>query len=125
MKKLIFFYASCILLFFVFKVVLLAQENNLDLKQSTSSEDSVESKILDKVQRSDTQSGKKFDQKKKVVTEKTAFDFDEAVLEGKVKTPNVLILRGRSKQPKSQMIQLRTSFRDEIYKSKPSIRGIK
>ena len=124
--KLIFFHLLCLLIFFVFEVVLLAQDNNLDSEQSTFSEHSVGSEIVDKATGSEGQAGKKkLDPKKKVVTEKTSFDFDEALLEGKVKTPNVLILRGRSKQPKSQLIQLKTSFRNEIYKSKPSIRGIK
>lgn len=53
------------------------------------------------------------------------FDFDAATLEGKMKAPPGMMLKGRVEQNKNQMVQLRKNFRAELKKSTAANRAIK
>ncbi len=53
------------------------------------------------------------------------FDFDAATLEGKMKAPPGMMLKGRVEQNKNQMVQLRKDFRAELKKSSSANRAIK
>jgi hypothetical protein len=55
----------------------------------------------------------------------TKFDFDEATLDGKMKAPTGMMLKGRVEQNKSQMVQLRKEFRADLKRSSGAVRAIK
>lgn len=55
----------------------------------------------------------------------TKFDFDEATLEGKMKAPSGMMLKGRVEQNKNQMVQLRKNFRSDLQKGGAAVRAIK
>lgn len=54
----------------------------------------------------------------------TTIDFEETLLEGKMKAPAGTFLQGRKDQYKNQMVQLRTNFRRELKRSKGGVRAL-
>lgn len=55
----------------------------------------------------------------------TEFDFEETTLQGKMKAPAGMVLKGRIQQNKSQMVNLRKNFRQGLRKSRSAVRAIK
>ena len=55
---------------------------------------------------------------------KTTLDFNETMIDGKMKAPNGFFIQGRKNQSLSQMVKLRSSFRNRIDSSVHSVRAI-
>ncbi len=60
----------------------------------------------------------------RVSKDHTSIDFEETLLEGKMKAPAGTFLQGRKDQQKNQMVQLRTNFRRELKRSKGGVRAL-
>ena len=55
--------------------------------------------------------------KKRKEASSTTYNFEETMLEGKMKVPTVSLLQGRVSQAKKQMIRLRNNFHMKLRKS--------
>ena len=51
----------------------------------------------------------------------TKFDFEESVLQGQMKVPLSVVLKGRRASSKGQIIELRKNFRNELRSSRPGV----
>ena len=54
----------------------------------------------------------------------TSFDFSETLIEGKFKAPSGFFLQGRQSQSLSQMVKLRSNFRNELRNSRSSVKAL-
>jgi len=59
-----------------------------------------------------------------VVGSSTSIDFSEAQIEGQFKAPQGFFLQGNQQQSLSQMVRLRSNFRNELRSSKGGVRAI-
>ncbi len=59
-----------------------------------------------------------------VSKDQTSVNFEETLLEGKMKAPAGTFLQGRKDQHKNQMVQLRKNFRRELKRSKGGVRAL-
>ena len=51
----------------------------------------------------------------------TSYDFEESVLQGQMKVPLSMVLKGRREASKGQIIELRKNFRNELRSSRPGV----
>ena len=51
----------------------------------------------------------------------TSYDFEESVLQGQMKVPLSMVLKGRREASKGQIIELRRNFRNELRSSRPGV----
>ena len=68
---------------------------------------------------------KKKSKKRKKEKTHTEFNFEETMLEGRMKVPSVSMLQGRVSQSKDNMIRLRGNFRKRLIRSKSGVRATK
>ena len=61
---------------------------------------------------------------KYVSGQSTTIDFDEASIEGKMKAPSGFFLQGRKKQSLSQMVKLRSEFKNELREASSVVRAL-
>ncbi len=54
----------------------------------------------------------------------TNIDFDDTLIEGKMKAPAGFYLQGRQAQTLTQMIKLRSNFRSELRNSKSAVKSL-
>lgn len=54
----------------------------------------------------------------------TRIDFDEALIEGKMKAPDGFLLQGRKQHSYRQMVELRSNFNAEILDSRFGVRAV-
>ena len=59
-----------------------------------------------------------------VTVDSTKFDFDEGMIEGRMKAPDGFFLRGRASQKLQQMVRLRSEFRSELKGSSFGVRAL-
>ena len=59
-----------------------------------------------------------------VVASSTNIDFDSTIIEGKMKSPTGFFLQGRNKQSLSNMVKLRSKFKEELRNSKSAVKAI-
>jgi hypothetical protein len=57
-------------------------------------------------------------------TSSTQIDFNETLIEGKMKAPSGFFIQGRKTQSMSQMVRLRSSFRNKLTQSRYGVRAI-
>ena len=55
---------------------------------------------------------------------KTNIDFDDTLIEGKMKAPAGFYLQGRQAQTLTQMIKLRSNFRSELRNSRSAVKSL-
>ena len=58
------------------------------------------------------------------VTSSTNIDFTESMIDGKFRSPTGFFLQGRKSQSLSQMVKLRSNFRNEMRNSKSAVKSI-
>jgi hypothetical protein len=54
----------------------------------------------------------------------TSIDFNETLIEGKMQAPNGFFIEGRRTQSMTQMVKLRSNFREKLLQSKYAVRAI-
>ncbi len=54
----------------------------------------------------------------------TTIDFNDTLIEGKMQAPAGFFIQGRQSQSLSQMVKLRSNFRDKLIQSKYGVRAI-
>jgi hypothetical protein len=54
----------------------------------------------------------------------TTIDFNETLIDGKMQAPSGFFIQGRQSQSMSQMVKLRSNFRDKLIQSKYAVRAI-
>ena len=59
-----------------------------------------------------------------VTVDSTKFDFEEGMIEGRMKAPDGFFLRGRASQKLQQMVRLRSEFRSELKGSSFGVRAL-
>lgn len=59
-----------------------------------------------------------------VSVDSTKFDFEEGIIEGRMKAPEGFFLRGRASPKLQQLIELRSHFRQELRRSSFGVRAI-
>ena len=57
-------------------------------------------------------------------SDQTNINFEETLLEGKMKAPAGTFLQGRKEQQKNQLVNLRTQFRKELRRSRAGARAL-
>ena len=65
-----------------------------------------------------------YDPAKQKATASTNLDFDSSLIDGKHKAPMGFLLQGRNRQSLSNMVQLRTEFKDQLRRSRAAIRAL-
>lgn len=55
---------------------------------------------------------------------RTEIDFNETLIDGRMKVPSGFFIQGRQAQAMSQMVKLRSNFRKELKKSKNAVKVI-
>ena len=58
------------------------------------------------------------------VTYSTRMDFDSTLIDGKMKAPAGFYLQGRNKQSLSNMVNLRSNFKQELRHSRSGVKAI-
>jgi hypothetical protein len=58
-----------------------------------------------------------------VTSDKTNIDFSETLIDGKMQAPSGFFLQGRQAQSLSQMVKLRSTFRNELRNSKAAVKA--
>jgi hypothetical protein len=58
------------------------------------------------------------------VTYSTRMDFDSAMVEGQMKAPSGFYLEGRNKQRLSNMVNLRSNFKQELRNSRSGVKAV-
>jgi len=66
----------------------------------------------------------KSDKRPAVGRSSTNIDFGETMIDGKMQAPVGFFLQGRSPQALSQMVKLRSHFKNELYNSKSAVRAL-
>lgn len=56
-------------------------------------------------------------------SDKTNIDFSDTLIEGKMQAPSGFFLQGRQAQSLSQMVKLRSTFRNELRNSKAAVKA--
>lgn len=82
-----------------------------------------------KTKSSKSESSKKQAPKKKtkkgyVSVDSTKFDFEEGMIEGRMKAPEGFFLRGRASPKLQQLIELRSHFKQELRRSSFGVRAL-
>ena len=54
----------------------------------------------------------------------TNIDFDSTLINGKMKAPTGFFLQGRNKQSLSNMVNLRSNFKDKLQNSRSAVRAL-
>jgi len=57
-------------------------------------------------------------------TNRTQIDFNETLIEGKMKAPSGFFIQGRQAQSMAQMVKLRSNFRNKLIQSKYGVKAI-
>lgn len=57
-------------------------------------------------------------------TDSTKIDFTETMIDGKMKAPEGFFLQGRQSQTMTQMVRLRSKFRNELRNSKAAVKAL-
>jgi hypothetical protein len=58
------------------------------------------------------------------VVRSSSFNFEETMIDGKMKSPNGFLLEGRKRSSQQNMIQLRTNFNQELLDSKAAVMAV-
>lgn len=58
------------------------------------------------------------------VTYSTNLDFDQTLIDGRMKAPAGFFLQGRNKQSLSNMVKLRSNFKQELRNSKTAVKAM-
>jgi hypothetical protein len=56
-------------------------------------------------------------------SDRTNIDFSDTMIEGKMQAPSGFFLQGRQAQSLSQMVKLRSNFRNELRNSKSAVKS--
>lgn len=56
-------------------------------------------------------------------SDKTNIDFSDTLIDGKMQAPSGFFLQGRQAQSLSQMVKLRSTFRNELRNSKSAVKA--
>lgn len=75
-------------------------------------------------QNSQEQSNKGVDETGFFASDKTKIDFSDTLIEGQMKAPTGFYIQGRKSQSLSQMVKLRSNFRNELRNSKAALRSL-
>lgn len=68
--------------------------------------------------------GKKTQDDELAAKSHTKFDFSEANIEGEMKAPQGFYLQGRNQQSMTQMVKLRSHFKNELRNSKSAVKAV-
>jgi hypothetical protein len=66
---------------------------------------------------------KSLDSEEKIVYS-TKIDFDSTLVDGQMKAPQGFFLQGRNKQSLTNMVKLRSEFKDELRNSKSAVKAL-
>lgn len=64
------------------------------------------------------------DQKRPAQQSSTHLDFDSTMVDGQMKAPSGFFLQGRNRQDLHSMVQLRSTFREELKDSRSAVKGM-